>query len=424
MNVLWITNILFPEAQALLSGKERSMKDSGGWMIASADAMVKEPDVHLTIASVSRRISKLTCLKGEHITYYILPGGIKGNRRVNHGLEKYWCQIHAEVKPDIVHIHGTEYTHGLAYLEACGSANVCVSIQGLVSACYYYYYYGLTRFEIIRALTLRSLLRGGILSEYKDFKRRANSEKDIIRKVNHILGRTQWDFARIWAINPNVKYHYSGETLRNVFYESPHWCYNNCIPHSIFLSQASYPLKGLHMVLKAFRIVLRHYPDAILKVAGSDITKGGKLSKRFTLSDYGIIIGNMISRYKLQGHISFTGPLSAEEMKEEYLDANVFICPSSIENSPNSLCEAQILGVPVIASYVGGVPDLMQGNEENLYRYEEVEMLAQKIVEIFEKKDNIITSTMRQKALERHDPHKNISQLMAVYTSIINENKT
>lgn len=423
MKILWITNIIFPEAQALLSGNKRELKESGGWMTAASDALVQQPGVHLTIASVSRRIRSLTRLEGDSITFYILPGGFKGNRRVNHGLEKYWALVCDEVKPDIVHIHGTEYTHGLAYLEACDPSNVCVSIQGLVGPCSYYYYYGLTRFEIKRAVTLRSLFRGGILSEYHDFKRRGISEKEIIRRVGHIIGRTQWDYTRTRAINPNAQYHYAGETLRSVFYDHSLWNYSNCLPHSIFLSQASYPLKGLHMVLKAMPIVLRSYPDTILRIAGNDITDSRGLPKRIALSDYGIIIDNMIRKYDLRDHILFTGPLSAQEMKKEYLNTNVFICPSSIENSPNSLCEAQVLGVPVIASYAGGIPDLMHGDEGNLYRYEEFEMLAYKIIHLFKKKEQINNEAMRKKALERHDPLKNVSRLMDIYESIVSSNK-
>ena len=61
---------------------------------------------------------------------------------------------------------------------------------------------------------------------------------------------------------------------------------------------------------------------------------------------------------ELEDKVSFLGPLNAEQMKAEYLRSNVFLCPSSIENSPNSLGEAQMLGVPCVASYVGGIPIL------------------------------------------------------------------
>ena len=82
--------------------------------------------------------------------------------------------------------------------------------------------------------------------------------------------------------------------------------------------------------------------------------------------------------------MQFTGSLREDQMIAEYLNAHLFICPSSIENSPNSLGEAQLLGVPVIASYVGGVPDMVTHGETGLlYRFEEVEMLAEGIRNLF-----------------------------------------
>ena len=105
-------------------------------------------------------------------------------------------------------------------------------------------------------------------------------------------------------------------------------------------------------------------------------------------------------------------------MKQEYLRCNVFVCPSSIENSPNSLGEAQILGVPCIASYVGGIPDMMRGDEEHLYRYEDVDALAYKIVSLFEQNGFLNTEPMRQKALLRHDAETNLNTLMNIYKSI------
>lgn len=417
MKVLWITNIIFPEALTLLS-ENGSLKSSGGWMLGAADKLVRQTDVKLYVASVSEQVKGLTCLKGECITYYILPKG-KGNESENHEYEPLWREVRDAIKPDVVHLHGTEFSHGLAYLEACGSDNVCVSIQGLVSAYYYYYYYGLTRKEILLAMTPLSLIRGGILNGYKGFKRRGEIEKKIIRKVHHIIGRTSWDKQRTWAINPGAQYHYGGETLRSDFYTGSTWKYKNCTPHTIFLSQAFYPIKGLHMVLRAMPFVLRHFPDTKIRIAGADIarTKGGK--ELLKLSNYGMIIRKMIKKYHLEECITFTGALDGDGMREEYMRSNVFVCPSSIENSPNSLGEAQLLGVPVIASYVGGIPDMMKGDEEHLYRFEEVEMLAYKLCKLFEKQGELNTEPMRQAALFRHDPDKNVRDLINTYNQIV-----
>lgn len=413
MNILWITNIVLPEAISLLRG-DGSLKSSGGWMIGAAEALVKIPDIKLTISTVSKDVDKLTRLEGDKITYYLLPYG-KGNTHINHDYEPLWLEVSHAVKPQVIHLHGTEYSHGLAYIEACGTEHVCVSIQGLTSAYCHYYYYGLSLSSILTSLTLASFVKGSILKGFLDFKKRGEFEKEIIRRVQHIIGRTSWDRERTWAINPDAHYYYGGETLRPAFYTGATWRYDHCVPHSIFLSQAFYPIKGLHMVLKAMPLVLRHYPDAKIRVAGIDIarTKGGK--ELLKLSNYGLIIRKLIKKYHLEKCISFTGALDSEGMRREYLQSNVFVSPSTIENSPNSLGEAQILGVPVIASYVGGVMDMMKGDEEHLYRFEEVEMLAYKLCELFKMKDTVNTESMRQEALRRHDPIMNAITLMETY---------
>ena len=414
MRILWITNILFPEAKSFISGKGE-LKASGGWMLGAADALLSEEGVELSVATVSQLVKDLTVLKGELITYYILPFG-KGNLKYNSDYEPLWMSVKEMAKPDVVHLHGTEYTHGLAYINACGSDNLIVSIQGLKSAYYYYYYYGLTKCEIFANITLRDVLRGSILHEQKMFRQQGEFETDIIRNARHIIGRTSWDRARTWEINPDAEYHFCNETLRKEFYDGSQWSYDKCSAHSIFLSQAGYPLKGLHQVLKAMPTILRHYPDAVVRIAGNDITRPNKKIGIPMLSGYGKIIGKIIHKLGLQDKVTFTGNLNAEDMKREYLNCNVFVCPSSIENSPNSLGEAQILGVPCVASYVGGVPDMMRG-DEHLYRFEETAMLAEKVCRVFADGANCID--MKKAALYRHDSKRNALRIVEIYKSIM-----
>lgn len=419
MKILWITNILFPEAEQLLNGTGE-LKATGGWMLGAANALLQNKEVKLTVASVSTKVHKLTKLEGHDILYYILPMG-KGNMNFNMEYCKYWQQVNNDVNPDVVHIHGTECSHGYAYMSACGCENVVISIQGLTSAYYYYYYYGMTKKDIYRNLTFRDIIRGSILSGQKQFKQRAAYEIEMIKNAKHIIGRTSWDKARVWAINPNAEYHFCNETLRSDFYDGSRWIYNKCNKHSIFLSQAGYPIKGLHQVLKAMPFILRHYPDTSIRIAGTDITKSSTLSEKLRLSGYGRYIKRLINKNALEDKVTFTGSLNGEQMKQEYLRTNVFVCPSTIENSPNSLGEAQILGTPCIASYVGGIPDMMKGNEENLYRFEEVEMLAEKVCRVFADAEKQVD--MHVIAAERHSPNLNCSILFSIYKTIINSKR-
>ena len=416
MRILWITNIVFPEACALLGGNG-TIKGSGGWILGAAQALVGQPEIQLAVASVSTSVDSLTCLNGEKIKYYLLPYG-KGNKKINHEYEPLWKQVKEAFSPDVVHIHGTEMTHGLAYIEACGPNNVCVSVQGLISACYDYYFSGISNKERRKSITLASLFLGSMTKNAQKYRIRGECEKEMIRRVNHIIGRTSWDRERIWSINPEAKYYTCNETLRSEFYDGQLWKYSDCQKHSIFMSQAGYTIKGLHMLLRALPLVLRKYPDTMLRIAGSDMISCSSFKQRLLLSDYGKLLLQLINKYNLNGKVFFTGQLNAEEMRREYLNANVYVCPSAIENSPNSLGEAQLLGVPVLASYVGGIPDLMKGDEEHLYRFEEVEMLAFKLVQLFEQEGAVDTSSMRKLAISRHDPVSNMKQLLMIYQDL------
>jgi len=419
MNILWITNALLPEATAKICGTTE-LKGTGGWVPSLAKELCQHNDIHLYIAALSPLVKKITIVHGERITHFAIPS--VGDTTYQECYEEAYRKIFQEIQPDVVHIHGTEYPHSLAAVNGCGADKVCISIQGLVGPYLPYYHDGLSYMDIIGSLTPAGILRNGIINGYRDFKQRSKYERQAIAKVHHIIGRTSWDRAHTWAINPEAQYHYGGEILRSDFYRDPKWHYNDCAPHSIFLSQAGIPLKGLHQVLRAMPLVMRHFPDTTIRIAGADITRrNGGWKERMKLSDYGNIIRKMIKKFNLKDCVTFTGNLNAEEMKREYLRSNVFVCPSSIENSPNSLAEAQILGVPVLASQVGGIPDMMQGDEEHLYRFEEIEMLAHKIVQLFEKQDEIDTEPMRQVALKRHNPEKIIEELIDTYKAVMDK---
>lgn len=416
MKILWIVNIMFPEALELLDAGSHHMS-SGGWMIGAAEELVKRQDVELSIVSVSSRVNEIVYLDGDKIHYCIVPLCINSKK-----YSSYFSEINKTINPNIVHIHGTEYSYGWAWLRINPSSNVVVSIQGLVGVIAKYYRAGLTLKEILCNITIHDFLKRTIIGEQRNFYRRGKIEEQVLRKVGHVIGRTSFDKAHCCSINPNLKYHFCNETMRSEFYTGQ-WSYDSCVPHTIFLSQATYPLKGLHIVLKALPLVKRKYPDVKMRIAGKDITYKSGLKARLRYTGYGNYLHKLIHKYKLEDTVRFIGLLDAEGMKREYLSANVFVSPSAIENSPNSIGEAQLLGVPVVASFVGGVMDMMKGNESNLYRYEEVEMLAEKICSVFSHKpEQSQLLNMRKQALIRHDAERNVNALMEVYNKIIKNN--
>lgn len=404
MNVLWITNIALP---SICKALDWPVPAIGGWMQSSLN-LLKNTDVSSISVATVYPGNKLIKRAVDGITYYLLPLYGRSMTSYNVHLESLWRHVNNDVRPDVIHIHGSEFPHGLAYVKACGNYGVVVSIQGIVSRIARYYLGGVD--ASCFKLTFRDVVkRGGILKEQREFERRGELEELLLRSVDHVIGRTEWDKSHIWAINPNAQYYHCGETLRNVFYHNQ-WNYLTCEPHSIFVSQSSYPIKGLHMLIKSMPLILREYEDAMVYIAGIDETT----KPWYRISGYGRYLKQLIKECRLEGHIIFTGMLSEEQMCKRYLDSNVFVCCSAIENSPNSLGEAQLLGVPYLAAFVGGTPEIVNYNESVLYRFEEYEMLAKKICYIFDQGSAARGASFNHKM---YDGEENLCQLMRVYSS-------
>lgn len=417
MKILWITNILFPDIC-----KELGMQApvAGGWMYSCAKSLIAEPNIELAVATVYKG-KDLKKINVNNITYFLIPYNGK-NTKYCSKLETYWKLIQQESKPDVVHIHGTEFAHGLAYINACGNQNVIISIQGLVSVIERYYYAGLKPKDILRNISFRDIVRNdNIFQQRNKMRLRGEIEQEYLRLSKHVIGRTSWDKAHCWTINPKVHYHYCNETLREEFYNH-YWCLDKCEKHSIFLSQAAYPIKGLHQVLKALPFVLEKFPDTKLYVAGHDFINNNGWKNKIRRSGYGKYIQKLINKLGLKNIVIFTGPLQEKEMCQRYLQSHLFICPSSIENSPNSLGEAQLLGVPCIASYVGGVPDMVEAGVTGLvYRFEEIEMLAENIINIFNSNNliNRISHNAQLISSKRHSAIENKNTLIEIYKEIL-----
>ncbi len=421
MKILWIVNIVFPEALSLLTKRNDSLKATGGWMLGAANALLSHPNIELCVVSVSQLVTKLEKIDGRKISYYLIPYG-KGNTHKNSEYRKYFRTIKSEYQPDVVHIHGSEYSHGLAYVEECGNEGVVLSIQGMISVYAKYHLSGIPIIDIIKNITIRDLLTWNtIINARNDCRRQGKYEVELLNKISNVIGRTSWDKSHVWAINPDINYFFCNETLRDCFYEGS-WNYEDCEKYSIFCSSAQDPVKGFHQLLMAMPIVQKHFPQAKIYVSGIDVTRSKDKYGFLKRDGYGHYLKKLINKYHLGDSVVFLGALDAEGMKKQYLNANVFVCPSSIENSPNSIGEAQILGTPCVASYVGGVMDMMSGDEGNMYRFEEIEMLAYKICEVFNNGD-CSKDDIRGKAQERHSPVANSKRLLFIYNYIKGHNQ-
>lgn len=419
MNILWLCNIPLPEASNLLNEIPLPF---GGWLVNSANVLSQQDNISLSIAFPINGVDEIKVLKGKRINYYAFPPVTNKMLSFNLG-NVYFEKILNTVRPDIVHIYGTEYPHTLSMVNTCNNMNikVVISIQGLVSICFQHYMAYLPS-KIQNRFTIRDFIkRDNLKQQQRKFFINGKYEIEAIKKVRHVIGRTNWDKACTEQINPNAKYHFCNETLREEFYKHK-WLLENCEKNSIFVSQASYPIKGLHFVLEAMPFILQKHPNAKLYVSGPNITKSDTLKEKLKQTSYAKYVGELIKKYNLKDNVIFTGLLDEKEMCERYLKSNVFVCSSSIENSPNSLGEAMILGVPCVASDVGGVTDMLKHKEEGfVYQTDAPYMLAYYVCKIFSNNDLALefSKSERVHAMKTHDREENLKSLINIYRNIL-----
>ena len=133
----------------------------------------------------------------------------------------------------------------------------------------------------------------------------------------------------------------------------------------------------------------------------------------------------MIKENDLENTIVFIGPQSEKEMLKEYLTANVFLSSSIIENSSNSICEAISLGVPVVASCVGGTKSIVKNlNNGYLYSLGDEEKAVEYIKMIFENRNIAETLSLNEIKTSKkiNDKNKCSESLKTIYNAIFYNN--
>ena len=345
-------------------------------------------------------------------------------------LEDRFRQIFDEFQPDVIHLFGTEFPHTLAAtLVAPNPERVMIGIQGL---CFVYAraYPADIPLKVWNRTTFRDFIkRDNLRKQRTKFLERGKNEIEAIRNVGHVTGRTIWDQCYMQEWNEKAKYHFMNETLRPTFYDGA-WSAENCQKGCIFVSQGDYPIKGLHYLLKAMPRILKHHPEAEVYVAGNSIVKTALehgldgLKGKLKLDSYGKYIVELLKENNLVEKVHFVGNQDAEGMKRYYLKANVFVCPSAMENSPNSLGEAMLLGIPIVASKVGGIPTMLKDCVEGfLYECNDVDALALYVSVILDGGEKVsqMCANARLHARETHDGKKNFARLIQIYREINKE---
>ncbi len=412
MKVLW-----FAPTPALAEGYLNDTPVGGGW-IKSLEKSIQN-NVDLSISFYHKKNIKPFSLN--NTTYFPVTKTKNGLflkiiKRIFSRLESEndiasFLKVIDEVKPDIIHIHGTEFIYGLVQNHV--KIPTVISIQGNISVYKYKYFSGISFLDVLKYSKLLSWFSfTTYINDYFFFKKQAIREKKIFEISNNFIGRTDWDRRVSQILSPGSTYFHNDEIMRDSFYKVQ-WNGKLNPVLKLFTTNGPTIYKGIETILYCAALLDKNNIQFKWQIAG------------ILSTDEIVAIASKSFGINISKNIEFLGKISEENLVEKLLDTNIYIATSHIENSPNSLCEALLLGVPCIATNAGGTASLIKdGVDGILIQDGDPYVMAGAIIELQKNYGQAIVygSKGRERALLRHDKDTIAAGLIDIYKKIAKEN--
>lgn len=402
---------------------QRYCKDGrviGGWQDALEEMLVGEKDLELIVAFEGTASDTETRVV-DGITY--VPIKVDYSLWDRFSLKWSWepnirqivpqmVSLVEQYQPDVIHVFGTEWPFGL--IAEHTKVPVVIHIQGAIvpyhNAAFPPGYSFSTKDRVIPWWNIK-LKIGSRLRTYCLDASRERMERRIWKTVENYMGRTEWDRVLSSLMHPGRSYYHVEEALRPSFLRPDALAWrppSNARIRLITVGCSSF-YKGPDMLLKTAHVLMEAGVDFEWLVAGQ---MPSLLKKTVESREQITFEGNNVK------FIGFTAP---DLLADLLCNATLYVHTAYIENSPNSICEAQILGVPIVSTNVGGISSLVIDGEDGvLVPANDPWQMAGAIMELSRDSKRMIqySKNSRQRAMARHARENVLHQLFACYQNV------
>jgi glycosyltransferase involved in cell wall biosynthesis len=362
------------------------------WVRSLADLLCKQPDIELTVLHWSTKI-KLPVEQFERAGIrfiYLRVASVRVDiltlyrRRI--ALVAAYLRQHYH-HYDLLHLHGSELqvpamTVGLPVPQL-------LTVQGLVSQ------YPPFVPNPVSWLKVLWTLAGYYERRYLPF-------------IHHFSCRTHWDQALVRQLSPGCTVHHNWEVIRPEFFQPLNTFQLVARPQVVFMG-GTQVMKGFREVLAALDI-MRQQVDIKLIITGV----ASVAAVQQTVRQAGL-------RHVGPADVECRGLLPASELAALFNESLCLLHPSYVDNSPNSVCEAQVAGLPVIATDVGGVRSLIEDETTGLLCTLDPTNIAQQALRLHY--DLALRQRLAKQAVnvarQRHDPDVIVDHTLATYQAVL-----
>jgi glycosyltransferase involved in cell wall biosynthesis len=408
MKILWFKNT------PSLYKKDTKGYNGGGWIESLEKIISKNENIELAVSFFNSD----ACFKENQgkTTYYPIPlynTIVKKLKRYffynnDKNEVNYYLKIIEDFKPDVIHVFGSEQSFGLLTLYT--KIPVVIHLQGILNPYLNAYYApGSNQIDLIKQNNFKPLKVINLVHGMSNFKHNAKREVIILKNCKYYMGRTEWDKSVASLYAPNSTYFYCSEVLRDIFYSAMAWQKKERTKLILVSTISKTSYKGFDFILKTAKL-LKELSEIDFEWNVFGINDYKEWEKKLGINC-------------AEGNVFLKGVASSETLVKNIQAGDIFIHPSYIDNSPNSICEAQMIGIPVISTNVGGISSLIENHKTGyLVPANDPYTLVTRIIEIKRNKEDAIriAKNAKNEAMIRHDKEKIKTDLLAVYNHLKN----
>lgn len=421
MRALWFSNT--PSLAAKISN---TSSVGGGWIESMEHEMKAYPDIDLGIVFTKLAKEPQEFVSEDSSTrYFMVPRHPYGKydrwidrltvRPPSEKTLKEYLRIVDHFKPDVVLFFGTESDFPLIIPQL--KVPSIVWYQGNLTVYERMYQNGIPLRKTLSNERLKDIIKGdSIYHDYLHYKLLAERERKIFSLTNNVIGRTTWDRRVVSILAPTAKYFHCDDPLRPPFFQDQWEQKKNRDKFVITTTIQGHLYKGLETVFEAAKFLSQILEKPIeWRVIGiPEGTAYVRTARRVT----GFPVSN--------SSVTLLGFKTGSELLQELLNADLYAHPAHIENAPNAVQEAMLLGLPVVATNVGGTPTLLKdGKEGFLVQSKDPFAMAGAILELYRSPDKAMEfgKNARKIGLVRNDGKKISSDLIAIFEQLLSSNK-
>jgi glycosyltransferase involved in cell wall biosynthesis len=206
-------------------------------------------------------------------------------------------------------------------------------------------------------------------------------------------------------------------------------CDGELVPGRIIFIGRISPEKGLHVLLDAFKFVAQRRPQASLQIMGgpyvapSDFVGGvggdpavKKLARFYVGPSYIEQLRKQISG-PLEGRVIFSREVPHDRVKSILHSAAMLVQPSLVETFGMPVAEAMACSLPVVASRIGGLPEIVvNGQTGLLVQPDDTQQLAEAILQLIQNSE--LSQTMGRAGRIRAEQLFSWSRVVASFGSL------